>query len=114
MVAHHSSALEGVAADPALPTPLKLRLIAFDDGGYGPPRQVLRRTGLPEPAVAAILAHPSHDPDGKVRREATGDPRLPRLREALGGEDVAYAAVGNPALPEAEMARVLDEAGVPA
>ncbi|MFJ4424880.1 Mucin-2 [Streptomyces bobili] len=58
MVAFYSSALDGVAANPALPTPLLLRLIAFDGGGEGPPFQALHRPGLPEPAVAALLTHP--------------------------------------------------------
>ncbi|MGW2408488.1 Mucin-2 [Streptomyces sp. NPDC001739] len=58
MVAFYSSALDGVAANPALPTPLLLRLIAFDGGGHGPPFQALHRPGLPEPAVAAVLTHP--------------------------------------------------------
>ncbi|MFF8103262.1 Mucin-2 [Streptomyces sp. NPDC016640] len=61
MVAFSSSALDGVAANPALPAPLLLRLIAFDGGGHGPPFQALHRPGLPEPAVAAILAHPVLD-----------------------------------------------------
>lgn len=38
MVAFCSSALDGVAANPALPTPLLLRLIALDGGGHGPDR----------------------------------------------------------------------------
>lgn len=55
MVAFHASALDGVARNPVLPTPLLLRLLAFDGGGDGPPRQALHRAGLPEPAVAVIL-----------------------------------------------------------
>ncbi|MFF7180709.1 Mucin-2 [Streptomyces sp. NPDC008121] len=58
MVGFHSSALDGVAANPALPTPLLLRLLAFDGGGEGPPFQALYRPGLPDAAVAAIVAHP--------------------------------------------------------
>ncbi|MFI1941166.1 Mucin-2 [Streptomyces purpureus] len=58
MVAVYSCALEGVAANPALPTPLLLRLIAFDAGGPGPPFPALHRPGLPEQAVAAVLTHP--------------------------------------------------------
>lgn len=53
-----ASALDGVARNPALPTPLLLRLLAFDGGGDGPPRHALQRAGLPQPAVAVILAHP--------------------------------------------------------
>lgn len=33
MVAFHASALDGVARNPELPTPLLLRLLAFDGGG---------------------------------------------------------------------------------
>ena len=58
MVAFHASALDGVARNPALPTPLLLRLLAFDCGD-GPPRHALQRAGLPEQAVAVILAHPN-------------------------------------------------------
>ncbi|MFJ4867211.1 Mucin-2 [Streptomyces sp. NPDC088757] len=56
MVAFHASALDGVARNPALPTALLLRLLAFDGGGDGPPRHALQRTGLPGAAVAVILA----------------------------------------------------------
>ncbi|MFF1744048.1 hypothetical protein ACFVZI_30840, partial [Streptomyces mirabilis] len=61
MVAFYSSALDGVASNPALPTPLLLRLIAFDGGGHGPPFQALHRPMLPESAVAAVLTHPVLD-----------------------------------------------------
>ncbi|MGX5397179.1 Mucin-2 [Streptomyces anulatus] len=56
MVAFHASALDGVARNPALPTPLLLRLLT---AGGGPPRHALQRAGLPEQAVAVILAHPN-------------------------------------------------------
>ena len=58
MVAYYSSALDGVAANPALPTPLLLRLLAFDGRDEGPPFQALHRPGLPESAVEAVRAHP--------------------------------------------------------
>ncbi|BDM70159.1 hypothetical protein HEK616_36460 [Streptomyces nigrescens] len=92
MVAFYSSALDGVAANPALPTPLLLRLIAFDGGGHGPPFQALHRTGLPEPAVAAVLAHPALDArvefaksgqaEPEQRARLAGDPS-PRVRAAV-------------------------------
>ncbi|QJS98899.1 hypothetical protein G9272_44640 [Streptomyces asoensis] len=47
MVAFHSSALNGVAANPALPTPLLLRLIAFDGAGANP--------ALPPDAMAVVM-----------------------------------------------------------
>ncbi|WP_203184583.1 Mucin-2 [Streptomyces pratensis] len=70
MVAFYSSALDGVAANPALPTALLLRLIAFDGGGEGPPFQALHRPGLPERAVAAVLAHPV--PNARVQFARSG------------------------------------------
>lgn len=92
MVAFYSSALDGVAANPALPTPLLLRLIAFDGGGHGPPFQALHRTGLPEPAVAAVLAHPALDTrvefaiSGQAepeQRARLADDPSPKVRAAL-------------------------------
>ncbi|MGW0909451.1 Mucin-2 [Streptomyces sp. NPDC002853] len=59
MVSFHASALDGVARNPGLATPLLLRLLAFDGGGDGPPRHALQRAGLPQPAIAVILAHPN-------------------------------------------------------
>lgn len=44
----HASALDGVARNPVLPTPLLLRLLTFDGDGGRPPREALRRAGLPE------------------------------------------------------------------
>ena len=62
MVAYHSSALDGVAANPALPTPLLLRLIGFVGGDDRRPFESLHRAmirpGLPESAVGAVRAHP--------------------------------------------------------
>ncbi|WP_426567464.1 Mucin-2 [Streptomyces canus] len=92
MVAFYSSALDGVAANPALPTPLLLRLIAFDGGGNGPPFQALHRPGLPEPAVAAVLTHPvlnarvqfatSGQADAEQRARLANDPS-PKVRAAV-------------------------------
>jgi hypothetical protein len=94
MVAFYSSALDGVAANPALPTPLLLRLIAFDGGGHGPPVQALHRPGLPEPAVAAILTHPvrvtrvhfatSGQAEPEQRARLADDPS-PEVRAAVAG-----------------------------
>ncbi|WP_406491098.1 Mucin-2 [Streptomyces sp. NBC_01604] len=94
MVAFYSSALDGVAANPALPTPLLLRLIAFDGGGHGPPFQALHRPGLPESAVAAVLTHPvldtrvqfamSSQADAGQRARLADDPS-PMVRAAVAG-----------------------------
>ncbi|MFD4696637.1 Mucin-2 [Streptomyces niveus] len=92
MVAFHSSALDGVARNPALPTPLLLRLLACEGGGEGPPRPAFRRAGLPEAAVAVILAHPN--PGARIefaisaRAEPSQRARLvddasPKVRAAL-------------------------------
>ncbi|MEU6882737.1 Mucin-2 [Streptomyces sp. NPDC046712] len=80
------------------------------------PEGIYRLLAVRDPAATPeLIERLSRDPEVKVRQEATGDPRLPlaRLREALGHADVAYAAAANPALPEDEMAAVLDRAGVP-
>ncbi|MFJ8025384.1 Mucin-2 [Streptomyces sp. NPDC096311] len=92
MVAFYSSALDGVASNPALPTPLLLRLIAFDGGGHGPPFQALHRPMLPESAVAAVLAHPvldarvefamSGQADAEQRARLADDPS-PKVRAAV-------------------------------
>ncbi|WP_344630033.1 hypothetical protein [Streptomyces glaucosporus] len=59
-----------------------------------------------------------HDPrpPGPQPHRRLIDPRLPlhRLREALHVPELASSAGANPALPEDEMAAVLDRAGVPA
>ncbi len=92
MVAFHASALDGVARNPALPTPLLLRLLTFDGGGDGPPRHALQRAGLPEPAVAVILAHPN--PGARIgfamsaraepaQRARLADDPSPKVRAAL-------------------------------
>ncbi|MDQ1051181.1 Mucin-2 [Streptomyces sp. V4I2] len=94
MVAFYSSALDGVAANPALPTPLLLRLIAFDGGGHGPPFQALHRPGLPESAVAAVLTHPVLDTrvqfamSGQAdaeQRALLADDSSPMVRAAVAG-----------------------------
>ncbi|MFF2524166.1 Mucin-2 [Streptomyces liangshanensis] len=120
MVAFHASALDGVARNEALPAALLLRLLAFDGGGYGPPRQAVERAGLPEPAVAVILAHP--DPRTRVglamsaRAEPAQRARLvddpsPKVRAALayGPEWPAPRTTVAP-LPDGVCARLLDDA----
>ncbi|MFJ3727164.1 Mucin-2 [Streptomyces sp. NPDC090045] len=95
MVAFRSSALYGVAANPALPTPLLLRLIAFDGGG-GPPFQALHRPGLPESAVAAVLAHPLPYPRAGL---ATSGQAAPEQRARLADDPsplVRAAVAGGP------------------
>ncbi|XIE77230.1 Mucin-2 [Streptomyces sp. SBR177] len=82
MVAHHASALDGVARNPALPTPLLLRLLAFDGTGDGTAHGVVaralalavQRPGLPEAAVARILAHPLHGVREEFATSARADP----------------------------------------
>ncbi|MEV7078329.1 Mucin-2 [Streptomyces sp. NPDC093516] len=120
MVAFHASALDGVARNPALPTALLLRLLAFDHGGDGPPRHAVRRAGLPEPAVAVILAHPNpgaridfamstraepahrarlvDDPSPKVRAALAYGPewREPRTKAAPLPDDVCARLLGDP------------------
>ncbi|MEU8431477.1 Mucin-2 [Streptomyces sp. NPDC029216] len=74
MVAFHASALDGLARNPALPAPLLLRLLAFDGGGDGPPRHALQRAGLPEAAVAVILAHPNPGARIDFAQSTTAEP----------------------------------------
>ncbi|MGW1819515.1 Mucin-2 [Streptomyces sp. NPDC002125] len=81
MVAFHASALDGVARNPSLPTPLLLRLLAFDGGGAGPPRHALQRAGLPESAVVVILAHPNPGARIGFAMSARAEP-APRARLA--------------------------------
>ncbi|MFF2852864.1 Mucin-2 [Streptomyces sp. NPDC058001] len=120
MVAFYSSSLDGVAANPALPTPLLLRLIAFDGGGDGPPFQVLHRSGLPEPAVAAVLAHPvvgarvqfamSGQADAGQRARLADDPS-PKVRAAVanGPEWTRDPRTKVRPLPDAVCARLLED-----
>lgn len=118
MVAFHASALDGVARNPALPTPLLLRLLAFDGGGDGPPRHALQRAGLPEPAVAVILAHPN--PRARIdfamsaraepaQRARLADDPSPKVRAALayGPERVPRTTIAS--LTDAVCARLLDD-----
>ncbi|MEU8777064.1 Mucin-2 [Streptomyces sp. NPDC048606] len=119
MVAFHASALDGVARNPALPTPLLLRLLAFEGDGYGPPRQAVQRAGLPEEAVALILAHPvrnarthlamSTGADPEQRARLVDDPS-PKVRAALafGSEDHTPRTTVQP-LADAVCARLLDD-----
>jgi hypothetical protein len=90
MIAFHASALDGVARNPALPTSLLLRLLAFDDND-GPSRRALQRAGLPEQAVAVILAHANPGAQTGFAMSARAEPaqraRLadapPKVRAAL-------------------------------
>ncbi|MFI8910641.1 Mucin-2 [Streptomyces sp. NPDC053513] len=118
MVAFYASALDGVARNPALPTPLLLRLLAFDEGGGHPPRDAVQRAGLPEPAVGVILAHP--DPGVRIdfamsaraepaQRARLADDPSPKVRAALayGPERLPRTTVEP--LPDAVCARLLDD-----
>jgi hypothetical protein len=119
MVAFHASALDGVARNPALPAPLLLRLLAFDGGGDGPPRHALQRAGLPEPAVAVILAHPN--PGARIdfalsaRSEPAQRARLvddpsPKVRAALAyGPEWGDPRTTITPLPDKVCARLLDD-----
>ncbi|MEE1799689.1 Mucin-2 [Streptomyces sp. JV176] len=119
MVAFHASALDGVARNPALPTPLLLRLLAFDRGGDGPPRHALQRAGLPELAVAVILAHPNAgariDFAMSARAEPTQRARLaddpsPKVRAALAyGPEWHDPRTTVAPLPDHVCARLLDD-----
>ncbi|MBM7442925.1 hypothetical protein [Streptomyces sp. HB132] len=76
-----------------------------------------RRLAVRDPAAGPdLIERLSHDPDVRTRQEAARDPRLPlpRLLDALAEPELASSAGANPALPRAEMAGVMDEAGVPA
>ncbi|GGT63771.1 hypothetical protein [Streptomyces lateritius] len=96
MVAFHSSVLDGAAADPALRTPLLLRLIAFEGRGDGPPFQALRRELAENPSLPADL--------------------VARLLEdlAVPGPVSSAGAGADPAVPPGGMTVAMDEAGVPA
>ncbi|SDN06172.1 Mucin-2 [Actinacidiphila guanduensis] len=119
MVAFHASALDGVARNPALPTPLLLRLLAFDGGGDGPPRHALQRAGLPETAVEIILAHPN--PAARinfamsaraepVQRARLADDPSPEVRTALAyGPEWCDPRTTVAPLPDNVCARLLDD-----
>ncbi|MFI8436818.1 Mucin-2 [Streptomyces sp. NPDC079020] len=120
MVAFHASALDGVARNPALPTPLLLRLLAFDGGGdRSPPRGALQRAGLSESAVRAILAHP--DPGVRIdfalsaraepaQRARLADDPSPKVRAALAyGPEVYDPRTKVAPLPNAVCVRLLDD-----
>ncbi|MEV7872461.1 hypothetical protein AB0P17_41585 [Streptomyces sp. NPDC088124] len=88
---------------------LAARYADHPDGNY-------RRLAVRDPAATATLIERlSHDLT-LWTRQAAEDPRLPfhRLREALHVPELASSAGANPALPEDEMAAVLDRADVPA
>ncbi|MEW2139475.1 Mucin-2 [Streptomyces sp. NPDC005409] len=119
MVAFHSSALDGVGRNPVLPTPLLLRLLAFAEGGDRPPRDALQRAGLPEPAVALILAHPN--PGARIdfamsaraepaQRARLADDPSAKVRAALAyGPEVYDPRRRVAPLPDAVCARLLDD-----
>ncbi|MEV7870860.1 Mucin-2 [Streptomyces sp. NPDC088124] len=119
MVAFHASALDGVARNPALPTPLLLRLLAFDGGGNGPPRHALQRAGLPERAVAVILVHPN--PGARIdfamsaraepaQRARLVDDASPTVRAALAhGPEWRDPRTAVAPLPDDVCARLLDD-----
>ncbi|MFF4922420.1 Mucin-2 [Kitasatospora sp. NPDC001261] len=118
MVAFHASALDGVARNPALPTPLLLRLLAFDGDG-GPPRHALQRAGLPEPTVVVILAHPN--PGARIdfamsaraepaQRARLADDPSPKVRAALAyGPEWRDPRTKVAPLPDDVCARLLDD-----
>ncbi|MFE5595905.1 hypothetical protein [Streptomyces sp. NPDC056549] len=118
MVAFYASALDGLARNPALPKPLLLRLLAFDEGGDGPRRDVVQRAGLPEPVVVAILAHP--DPGVRIdfamsaraepaQRARLADDPSPKVRAALAYGPDRLARTRVEPLPDAVCARLLDD-----
>ncbi|MFF3291622.1 Mucin-2 [Streptomyces sp. NPDC003023] len=116
MVAFHASALDGVARNPALPTPLLLRLLTLDGR---PPRDALQRAGLPEPAVTLILTHPNQGARTDFAMSARADPaqraRLaddpsPKVRAALAyGPEVYDPRTKVAPLPDAVCVRLLDD-----
>ncbi|HET6860543.1 MAG TPA: Mucin-2 [Streptomyces sp.] len=119
MVALHASALDGVARNPALPTRLLLRLLAFEGDGGRPPRDVFQRAGLPEPAVVLILAHPDQGARIDFAMSARAEPaqraRLaddpsPKVRTALAyGPEVHEPRTKIAPLPDAVCVRLLDD-----
>jgi hypothetical protein len=89
---------------------LAARYADHPDGNY-------RRLAVRDPAATpALIERLSHDPAVWTRQAAVGDPRIPihRLHEALHVPELASSAGANPALPDDEMAAVLDRAGVSA
>ncbi|MFF8975083.1 Mucin-2 [Streptomyces sp. NPDC014995] len=119
MVAFHASALDGVARNPALPTPLLLRLLAFEGDGDCPPRDALQRAGLPESAVVVILAHPN--PGVRIdfamsaraepaQRARLADDPSPKVRAALAyGPEVYDPRTKVAPLPDAVCVRLFDD-----
>ncbi|MFJ6940268.1 Mucin-2 [Streptomyces sp. NPDC101132] len=76
-----------------------------------------RRLAVRDPAATPeLIERLSHDPAVWTRQAAAADPRLPlpRLREVLHVPELASSAGANPALPEDEMAAVVDRADAPA
>lgn len=121
MVAYYSPALDGVAANPSLPTPLLLRLIAFKGGDVLLPFQSLERAlirpGLPESAVTAVLAHPiehvrstlaaSGQAEPEQRARLVDDPS-PKVRVAVAlGPDYTLDRTKIRPLPDAACHRLL-------
>ncbi|WP_031104611.1 hypothetical protein [Streptomyces sp. NRRL S-146] len=119
MVVFHASALGGVARNPALATPLLLRLLAFDGDGDRPPRDALQRAGLPESAVVVILAHPN--PGARIdfamsaraepaQRARLADDPSPKVRAALAyGPELYNPRTKVAPLPDAVCVRLLDD-----
>ncbi|MGN5376836.1 hypothetical protein ACQ4WX_02115 [Streptomyces lasalocidi] len=94
-------------------------MLAFDCGGDGPPGHALQRAGLPEQAVAVILAHP--DPRVRIdfamstgaepaQRARLADDPSPKVRAALayGPEWRVPRTVVAP-LPDAVCGRLCDD-----
>lgn len=122
MVAYHSPALDGVAANPSLPTPLLLRLIAFKGGDVLLPFQSLERAlirpGLPESAVTAVLAHPVEhiritlaasgqaEPEQRARLVDDPSPKV-RVAVALGPDYTLDSRTKIRPLPDAACHRLL-------
>lgn len=118
-MAFHASALDGVARNPALPTPLLLRLLASESESDRPSRDALRRAELPEPAVVAILAHANPGARIDFAMSAKAEPaqraRLaedpsPRVRAALAyGPEVYDPRTKVAPLPDPVCVRLLDD-----
>ncbi|MFK8905655.1 hypothetical protein [Streptomyces sp. YS-3] len=73
-----------MARNSALPTPLLLRLLAFEGDGDRPPRDALQRAGLPESAVALVVAHPNPGSRIDFAMSARAEP-LQRADDAVRG-----------------------------